>query len=216
MKQALITGGGSKFGHGLTEQLILAGYRVHLITSNRDVKFDSEHVNVIPVNWKFVAMTDLKDLIAGIPELDVVFFNHNASSLSAKKFQRNQLQVQRDWAQSYFVACQLPFYLVHTLANRIRPDTKIGWMLSELIHHPVDDHIGYADYIGNKFTNACIMRNFSKNFPAGFFGINPDGGLESDNKAETIIKFIDQADPVKINGHIYTTQGDKLVLTNLT
>jgi hypothetical protein len=91
-------------------------------------------------------------------------------------------------------------------------------MLSRLIKNPVDDHVGFADYIGNKFTNFCIMRSFSINFPASFFAIHPEGGVDvnSTNKAIDIVKLIDSTDSIELNGNLFSTQGEKLVLTNLT
>jgi hypothetical protein len=128
------------------------------------------------------------------------------------------VQNPHDWQQSYFVSCQFPFYLVHALSDRINPNTKIGWMLSELIVNPVPDQVGYADYIGNKFTNACIMKSFSMNFPACFFGIHPDGGLSNqlDNKARDIVQLIDTKSIADLNGNIFSTQGELLELYEKT
>jgi hypothetical protein len=144
----------------------------------------------------------------------MVFFNHNASALSQDKFKKSSMQNLQDWQQSYFVACQFPFYLVHALGNRITSETKIGWMLSELIANPLDNQVGYADYIGNKFTNACIMRSFALNFSACFFGIHPDGGLDNqlDNKSQDIVQLIDNKTSKELNGNIFSTQGEILEL----
>lgn len=218
MKQALITGGGSKFGQKITQELVNAGYFVHLVTGNGVKWVDNPCVRVIPVNWQTLGISDVKSIIANLPDLDLIFFNHNASALNLEKFAPRKIQSSSNWQHSYFVACQLPFYLIHSLENRISTNTKIGWMLSRLIKNPVDDHVGFADYIGNKFTNFCIMRSFSINFPASFFAIHPEGGVDvnSTNKAIDIVRLIDNTDPVELNGNLFSTQGEKLVLTNLT
>ena len=219
MKQCLITGGGSKFGKKITEELIRAGYFVHLVTSNQQACTNNPHVNVIPVNWKTLGLADLKSIISNLPKLDLIFFNHNASSLTLSKFSPKQMQSLADWQHSYFVACQFPFYLIHSLGARISTDTKVGWMLSELIKNPADGHVGFADYIGNKFTNACIMRSFSLSFPACFFAMHPDGGVsnkadgELDNKARHIVQVIDSKSCVELNGNIFSTQGQQLVFS---
>ena len=118
------------------------------------------------------------------------------------------MQSLKDWQQSYFVASQFPFYLIHSLTNKISTTTKIGWMLSELISNPVATQVGYADYIGNKFTNGCIMKSFAQSFPATFFGINPESvGNNTDvSKAIEIVKLIEHT--ADLNGKIYYPNGN--------
>ena len=172
MKNCFITGGGSKFGRKITEQLVQVGYHVYLLTGSQQVA--DPNITVIYVDWHELKLQDLRRIISNLPNLDLIFFNHNASALSKEKFNQNQMQSLKDWQQSYFVASQFPFYLIHSLTNKISTTTKIGWMLSELISNPVATQVGYADYIGNKFTNGCIMKSFAQSFPATFFGINPE------------------------------------------
>ena len=210
MKQCLITGGGSKFGQKITDQLIEAGYHVYLITGNAQNYVNNPNVTVLSVDWKKLNLLDIRILIKNLPDLNLIFFNHNSSSLSQSKFSKNQLHSIADWQQSYFVACQFPFYLIHALKNKILPDTQIGWMLSSLISNPESSQVGFADYIGNKFTNACIMKSFSQSFPAVFFGINPEsvGGDDATvdiNKATAIVKLIESN--TVVNGKIYYSNG---------
>jgi NAD(P)-dependent dehydrogenase (short-subunit alcohol dehydrogenase family) len=212
MKTCLITGGGSKFGALITKQLIEHNYHVYLVTSNPDPWLHNPKVTTIAVDWKTLQLKDIRNCTPPVGHIDLVFFNHNASALSSAKFNKSTMQNFADWQQSYFVACQFPFYLVHALGNRINLDTKIGWMLSELIATPVTSQIGYADYIGNKFTNACIMKSFALNFPACFFGIHPDGGLNQqvDKKSQDIVQLIDYKTTSELNGNIFSTQGEIL------
>ena len=214
MKTCVITGGGSKFGAQLTEQLTLHNYHVYLVTGNPDPWRSNPQVTVIPVDWRTLQMIDVRRCIPDVGQVDLVFFNHNASALNQSRFKKSTIQNPQDWQHSYFVACQFPFYLIHALGNRITADTKIGWMLSELIATPSDDHVGYADYIGNKFTNACIMRSFALNYPACFFGIHPDGGLDNqvDKKSQDIVQLIDRKTTTELNGNIFSTQGEILEL----
>ena len=206
MKRCVITGGGSKFGQQLTENLIQAGYFVDLITSNGSDWVGNSSVNVIPIDWKTVNLQDLKKLIPKHP-IDLMFFNHNSSALSGSKFLRRTVQNVKDWQQSYFVSCQLPFYMIHSSANKISSNTKIAWMLSESIKDLPDSEIGNADYIGNKFTNACIMRSFSLNFPACFFGINPGAIGQDLNLAQDIVHLIEHTDVKTLNGNIFNSDG---------
>jgi hypothetical protein len=205
MKNCLITGGGSKFGSKITEQLVQFGYHVYLITGSQQVT--NPNITVISVNWHELRLQDLSRIISNLPNLDLIFFNHNASALTQTKFNQNQIQSFKDWQQSYFVASQFPFYLIHSLKNKISTTTKIGWMLSELISHPVSTHVGFADYIGNKFTNGCIMKSFAQNFPATFFGINPEsvGNKDDVDKAIKIVELIEHA--TDLNGKIYSSNG---------
>ena len=212
MKNCLITGGGSKFGSLITNSFVNAGHQVYLITSSPNNYINIPNVSVIPVDWKNLNLHDIKNILTNLPNLDVIFFNHNSSALSLKKFSKNQIQNLKDWQQNYFVACQFPFYLVHALKHRISNSTKIGWMLTDLIKNPVDDQIGFADYIGNKFTNACIMKSFAQQFPAIFFGITPESvgnfAHKDVEKANYIVDLIDNT--TDLNGHIFCSNGDRL------
>jgi len=205
MKNCLITGGGSKFGSKITEQLVQAGYHVYLITGSQQIT--NPNITVISVEWHELKLQDIRNIILNLPNLDLIFFNHNASALNQTKFNQNQIQSFKDWQQSYFVACQFPFYLIHSLKNKISTTTKIGWMLSELISKPVATHVGFADYIGNKFTNGCIMKSFAQSFPATFFGINPEavGNNDDVNKAIDLVELIEHT--TDLNGKIYYPNG---------
>lgn len=214
MKTCLITGGGSKFGAHLTEQLIAHDYHVYLVTSNPDPWLSNPNISVITVDWKSLQLNNIRNCIPPVDQIDLVFFNHNSSALNQSKFKKSAIQNPKDWQHSYFIACQFPFYLIHALGNRITSDTKIGWMLSELITNPLDNQVGYADYIGNKFTNACIMRSFALNYPACFFGVHPDGGADNqvDKKSQDIVQLIDHKTTTELNGNIFSTQGEILKL----
>lgn len=214
MKQCLITGAGTRFGRDLTLKLLDAGYYVHLITSAGKDWTAIQNVTVIDVDWHKIDIKNLKSLFPDTDRLDLIFFNHNSSALSETKFKKSAVQSIQDWQHSYFVACQLPYYFIHSLKRQIHSDTKIGWMLSQLIKTVQDNEVGYADYIGNKFTNACIMRSFSRVYPACFFGIHPDGELESQmdfkEKAQDMVELIDNKSVQDLNGYIFSTKGQIL------
>lgn len=212
MKQCILVGGGSKFGALLTKQFIEQDYRVHLITSNGSAWQNNTQVNVIDVDWHNLDITKLKFLIPDIDHVDVLLFNHNASALNIESFHSDSLQNPRDWQRSYFVATQFPYYYVKSLTKKINKGSKIGWMLSELIQRPVVDQVGFSDYIGNKFTNACIMKSFSLAGPSTFFGVHPDGGtaLDPDLKAKNLVHLIDTYNHSTLNGNILDSQGNIL------
>lgn len=212
MKHCVLTGGGSKFGADLTESFLELGYTVHLITSSSAKWQGVSNVNVIPVIWHELDISKLKTLIPPVNYIDVVLFNHNASALSIDKFKFNEVQSLRDWQHSYFVATQFPYYYVKALSKKMDPDSKIGWMLSELINNRDISQVGFSDYIGNKVANACIMKSFSIIGPSCFFGLHPDGGTESDSKikATNMVKLVDTYDRDKLNGNIFDSQGSIL------
>lgn len=214
MKQCILTGGGSKFGALLTEEFINAGYYVHLITSNGERYKDNKQINVIDVDWNSLNMLSLRKCIPDVSHIDVLFFNHNASSLTNSKFLPTTMQNQKDWQQSYFVACQFPYYYVNLLSKKLSNSSKIGWMLSELIKWPLESHLGFADYIGNKFTNALIMKNFALTQDKCFFGLYPEYGVDEDalHKAKNIIHIIDSYSRDQLNGNILASEGYKLNL----
>jgi NAD(P)-dependent dehydrogenase (short-subunit alcohol dehydrogenase family) len=214
MKQCLIVGAGTRFGRELTLHLLGDGYHVHLVTSAGKDWDNVENVTVINVNWSEVTISSLRSLIPNTDHLDLIFFNHNASALSHPKFNKSAMQRPQDWQNAYFTACQLPYYLVHALGNKITPDTKVVWMLSELIKIVPNHQVGYADYIGNKFTNACIMRAFSVNYPACFFGVHPKGGLYTEQdwteKSQNIVRLLNTKTAQELNGRIFSTEGELL------
>jgi hypothetical protein len=203
----LYIGTGKRFAQELIADRRARGSRVFCISAQ-------DGQDTFQVNWSTVTAADIHKIIRKLPSLDVVLFNQNASSLSAGGFKSDcyptlDLWRQVDhWQQSYFVSCQLPFYLIHSSANKISPNTKIGWMLSELVNSPVNSQVGYADYIGYKFTNTCIMRSFSLNFPACFFGIIP-GSLDRHGLAQDLIGLIHNTDVATLNGGVFNSDGSK-------
>ena len=137
--------------------------------------------HTITVDWNTMQVNTLHRWLTNLPELDLIFFNQNASALSTESFEpRPALQTwhhTQNWQQSYFVSCQLPYVIVQTLGTRITARTRVVWMLSGMITRPFADP-GHADYIGNKFQNLLIMRNFANSHAGCFLGIDP-GRIDS-------------------------------------
>jgi NAD(P)-dependent dehydrogenase (short-subunit alcohol dehydrogenase family) len=212
MKQCVLTGGGSKFGAQLTEELVNSGYHVHLITSNGNNYRNRDNITVVDVNWHTLDMAAIRNCIPDVSHIDLIFFNHNASALDQSRFEPNALQNPKHWQQSYFVACQFPYYYINTLSKKLTDQSKVGWMLSVLIKHPVESQVGFADYIGNKTTNACIMKSLAQSRNSCFFGLHPDGGVESNavEKAQGMVKIVDTYSHEILNGNILDSQGNRL------
>lgn len=128
------------------------------------------------VNWSSINTSSLHRWAQTLPPLDLIFFNQNSSALSADSFAPMPTlklwQQVAHWQQSYFVSCQLPYLLIQTLGARISDQTRVVWMLSGMVTRPFADP-GYADYIGNKYQNMLIMRNFAQHGAGCYIGIDP-------------------------------------------
>ena len=179
---------------------------------------ESTDQNGIKVDWKHVRESDLHRFLMRLPKIDLLFFNQNGSSLSASSFQNNRYETLdlwkqiAHWKQSYFVSCQLPFQIIHCLGDRLDEQSRVLWMLSSMVVRHSNDP-GYADYIGNKFQNYLIMKNFARAHRACFIGIDP-GNLndgDDENKLSALLELIDR--PVEItNGRVFDSKGSPSAL----
>jgi hypothetical protein len=200
----LYVGTGKGVGAELVRHRRSLGHTVYTISS-----VDGE--NNYKVDWKTVNPTDLHRAVKSLPDLDLIFFNQNASALSSKTFLPGNYkalelwQQSKFWQQTYFVSCQLPFMLIHELGKKIQDHTRVGWMLSHLINDHQADY-QYADYIGNKYQNYMLMKNFALNHTGNFFGIEP-GSLP---KSE-FVQIINQIDQIfakdDLNGTVQCLDG---------
>ena len=201
MKNALLIGCGNTRG----EKIILgcqdAGYKV---TNIGQTESKLEKVNTIKVKWKELDITSLHKILYKIDHsIDFIFFNQNSSSLAATNFSKtidtlDLWGLTKDWTQSYWLSCQMPFVVINTLENRLVKDCTIGWMLSSYIDKDKAGVMDHPDYSGYKFTNYLIMKNFDKKYNT--FGINPE--FESTDKIQTLITKICNGKD-KCNGKIF-------------
>ena len=208
VKNCLLVGCGSKFGLEMLEYLMELGYTINLI-SGSGVKY--KHINHLQIDWKTLNVSQIEKFLRKLPQLDLVFFNQNASSLNSEDFEKNKSTIdlwrlEKDWNQAYFVSCILPFHIVHTLKSV----KKIVWMLSPLIYRHDSEQVGFADYIGNKYQNYLILKNFSKHTQSIFIGLNPDKLLliENNAKIKKMVHFIELADK-KENGRVFFLDGNE-------
>jgi len=205
-KNCLLIGCGSKFGLELLNHLVELGYTVNSISGSG---IEHAGVNHLQVNWKTLNVAQIEKFLRALPDLDLVFFNQNSSSLNTHDFLKNKSTVdlwklEKHWNQSYFVSCILPFHIIHTLKN-IR---RVIWMLSPLMYRHDEDHMGFADYVGNKYQNYLILKNFSKEKQSIFIGLNPDKPLaiKDDDRIKRMVDFIESTDETA-NGRVYFIDG---------
>jgi hypothetical protein len=208
-KNVLIVGGGSKVGLETTRNFLQREYTVNLISSK--LLEPDNNLNQLQVDWNTLKISDLELFLKKLPMQQILLFNQNASALSdkcynIKSFDKLDLwRQEKHWSQAYFVSCILPFHIIHSLGKNCNEATKIGWMLSSLILKHDSKQIQFSDYIGNKFVNYLLIKNFSTHHESCFFVINPDS-LNDTGTPENISKFLDfviGADTKKLNGKIF-------------
>jgi len=201
MKNALIIGGGSKWGLEFTKELVNQGYDIDLITGS-DVNLPN--VNCVKINWFNVDKNLIKSLINTDKNYDLIFFNHNSGGNPNDHFLKsgNEIELEQ-WNYTYWINCQLPYVIIHHLSKNINQGTKIGWMLTGLIDGHNPDMFRYSGYAAVKSTNLHLMRGFSQFHQGIFFAINP--GHLSVNEYQkdalqifSVIKNIKQEDSGKV------------------
>lgn len=201
MKQALLIGCGNKRGSRIIDACQEANYNVTNIGASQ-----SKNVSVknIKINWKDLDLINLHKILREIDhKIDFIFFNQNASSLSNIDFTQPKETLDtwgmvKSWGHSYWLSCQLPYFLIKTLETNLHSGTIIGWMLSSFVDKDKKGVAEHPDYSGYKFTNYLIMRNFNNKYAS--FGINPE--FETKDKIQTLITDICNGKQ-KCNGEIF-------------
>jgi len=201
MKQALLIGCGNERGSRIIDGCHEAGYTVTNIGSNQSKKTS---VKNIQINWKDLDLITLHKVLKEIDyKIDFIFFNQNASSLANIDFTQpketvDTWSITKSWGHSYWLSCQLPYFIIKTLETNLHNETTIGWMLSSFIDKDKEDVTKHPDYSGYKFTNYLIMKNFNNKYPS--FGINPE--FETKDKIQKLITEICNGTK-KCNGEMF-------------
>lgn len=184
----LFIGAGKGFALDLVRTHRNLGHRVICVSGS-----PSDNTDDIQVNWDTLNSSDIFKICKRLPNIDFLFFNQKSSALSEKSFCPDTYQVLELWKQSqywnrcYFMSCILPFEFIHGLGSKLSDSSRVSWMLSSMIiHHK--NNFQNADYIGQKFQNYLLMKNFAKNHPSCFFGINP-GDISIENFKEKLDNF---------------------------
>ncbi len=201
MKHALLIGCGNKRGELIVNGCIQAGYNVTNIGAGES---QIKAVNNIKIEWNNLDLTELHKICKTIEHnIDFIFFNQNASSLSPKDFSEQTKTLDtwtlvKSWTKSYWLSCQMPYVLLKTLETKLSDNCKIGWMLSSFVDKNKEGVEQHPDYSGYKFTNYLIMQNFNKKYPS--FGINPE--FDTKDKIQKLITDICNGEQ-KCNGEIF-------------
>ena len=213
----LYIGTGKRFAQELIRDRRGRGHRVYCVSSQAGE-------DTFQVDWHTATAADIHKIVRKLPNLDLVVFNQNASSLSAACFESDQyptLDLWRQidhWTHSYFVSCQLPFALIHGLGTKLNEHSQIAWMLSSMITDHTHDK-QFADYIAYKYQNYMIMKNFAHDHGGCFFGIDPGqitDGIVSDAdfavKVDQYNLLLSQPD---LNGRVWMLDGTVSKTTDL-
>jgi len=208
MKNALLFGGGSKWGASLTKTLINNNYHIDLISSSN---FEHSNVDVYSIDWNDCSEQKLNDIINNLKteKYDLIFFNQNSGGGP------NDIYFSPDndfpleyWNSAFWVNSQLTYYAVKRLTNKITDHTKIGWMLTGLINGKDPEFWKFAGYASVKSTNLHLMRGFAKYHPGIFFCIQPiwfpQGEEEKD--ANSILNTIEGLD-IEDSGKTFNKDG---------
>lgn len=200
----IYVGASKGFIHNLVQLRRSTGHQVICISSSSPATSDD-----IQVNWDTLDSADIHKICKDLPKTDLLFFNQKSSSLSDNSFAPDNFKTlelwkhTKHWTRSYFLSCIMPFELIHGLGTKLSNQSRVGWMLSSMIlHHR--NNFQYADYIGQKFQNYLLMKNFAQYHPACFFGINPENistevyGSKLDNFLKIVSKPCDE-----INGKVW-------------
>lgn len=190
MKHALIFGGGSNNSQTIVETLIDNEYKVLNIGSS---VFDNKMVENIKVDWKDLDLKFINKLQID-HLLDFVFFSQNSSSLKHSDFNIRNCDTLsnwrkiKDWQQSLWLSCQMPFIALHHLEKNLHENSCVGWMLSSYVNYKKENVHNHPDYSSYKFFNYLSMKCFAEQNNFNTFGIMPNFGHDnSKNKLKNII-----------------------------
>jgi hypothetical protein len=195
MKNAIVFGCGAKNGIPIIDALLECDYSITNIGSSI---LNKKNVKNIQIDWRKIDIPFIHKTFSKIVEnVDFVFFNQNSSTLNTDDFINNKhdtvfiWQQIKNWSNSHWLSCQLPFLVLHTLKDRLHKESKVGWMLSNYIDYKSDGVEQFLDYSSFKFTNYLIMKNFGTKSNFKTFGIIPDFNKDnSKNKLNKLIKEI--------------------------
>lgn len=206
----LLVGGGSKFGLSFTKFLKSKEYTVDIITSKM---LPIIGVTSYRVNWNTVQQKDIEKIANKINSnskvYDIILFNQNSyTGVDQTVFKNNnQLPNINKWNQAYFTHCQLPLLLIKMIQPSIGNETKIGWMLTGMIHQDQPEQYKHALYGAAKYTNQSIMKMFTEFEHKGiFFGMDPIW-LDSTKEDQECSDMLSAIGRVTQSGSVITKHG---------
>lgn len=216
----LITGGGSKLGLAITKQFLKDDYNVDVMTSSEITDDEvllcqvDKQLKVINIDWWDVNEENLIKYLDKLtrPRYDIIIFNHSTGGGPNETLFLPYVDYSiKEWNMHYFINTQLPFLILKKIHKRIKPTTKIGWMLVSLIDGKWEDGWQYGGFTSFKSTNSFIMRGFSRFLQGISFGLVPgDISVEDRENESYLIKSTIENLTEDDNGKIIFKTGHEL------
>jgi hypothetical protein len=198
----LLVGCGKKWGRQLLDSFVDKKHNVYSLSS-----CIIENIDNYQVNWATTNVAKIEKFLKKLPQLDFVLFNQNGSALNTENFFQTQTielwKLEKNWNQQYFNSVILPYHIIQSI--KLKKTTIISWMLSSYVYR--HSNINYADYIGNKYQNYLIMKNFSKTETSCFCGINPTSLYDHEIDTNQFINNFFNQKIEKLNGNVVYLDG---------
>lgn len=169
----LLLGAGSKWGAIFTKFLSSQGCYIDLVTSTG---IEDQNVVNHKIDWNTLSINDLDLIVRNLSKekYDLVFFNQNSGGGPNDKCFSPEMEAPLDgWVKNLWIDCQMPYYLIKRLTDKIHENTKIGWMLTGLINSEESEQYKYGGYASAKTMNLHLMRNFSQFNKGIYFCLQP-------------------------------------------
>ncbi len=185
-KNALVFGCGNKNGKSIIDVLLENNFNVTNIGQNPHT---SSHVKNINISWKDLNIKKIHDICLIDDPIHFLFFNQNSSSLSIDDFATNNYRKLthwkriKDWSNSLWLSCQLPYITIHNLEKNLSKDSTVGCMVSSYIDYNKVGTENHPDYSSFKYFNYLSMKCFGEKNNFKTFGIQPDFSIENSETA---------------------------------
>lgn len=183
MKNALLVGCGTGKGALICDALLDNNFNVTNIGSTEHPGAD----NII-IDWESVDIPFVHKNCQFDTAIDFIFFNQNSSSLRQGNFNLTETdtltswRLVKNWTQSLWLSCQLPFIVLHTVKNNLHAETNVGWMLSGYLKYNSLGNTQHADYSSYKYFNYLQMQCFNQENNFKTFGIYPDFSIDDSSE----------------------------------
>jgi len=158
MKTAIVTGGTSGIGLGITQMLLGKGYKVYATYVRDD--FYSDRSNFIPLKVNQFVRTEVYNFIQLIKEqcVNVDCIICNAGMSIRKSFTET---TDEDWDNQMEVAVNSHYIIIRELFSKIPPGSRIIFTGSQMAVHP---HATVLSYGVTKSAVCALAKNLVKEF----------------------------------------------------
>lgn len=185
-KNALVFGCGGKNGRTIIDVLLENKFNVTNVGQSSHISSNVKNINIL---WKDLNIKKIHDICLIDDPVHFLFFNQNSSSLSIDDFATNNYKKLthwkriKDWSNSLWLSCQLPYITIHNLEKNLSKDSTVGCMVSSYIDYNKVGTEDHPDYSSFKYFNYLSMKCFGEKNNFKTFGIQPDFNIENSETA---------------------------------